>query len=281
MKALGQSGNQESRVAAGTNRKRKVGTSPPTTVELRGLSIHFPFQPYQCQVEYMSKVLDALFRSENALLESPTGTGKTLCLLCATLAWQRNQAKIIADSNNLQLSQQQEKAPTENSSILNASKPASKRVPTIIYASRTHSQISQVVRELANTRYRPKHAILGSREQMCVHPKVKKATATSADINHDCNALAKERKCRFRNGLDGFVAPNPEDHMTQAVLDMEDLVKMGKDHKICPFYYTRSLLPDAELILMPYNYLFDKDSRETTLKEIDWRDAVVSACNTV
>lgn len=47
--------------------------SPPTTIELRGVPIHFPFQPYKCQEDYMGVVLDALLRRENALLESPTG----------------------------------------------------------------------------------------------------------------------------------------------------------------------------------------------------------------
>ena len=274
------SAEQRQRQRKPTNRV----VSPPTTIELRGVPIHFPFQPYKCQQDYMEKVLDALNRSENALLESPTGTGKTLCLLCSALAWQREQAKDLNVKPNGDFGSSSS-ATAAAAAALQQQEPTqhrSRRVPTIIYASRTHSQLSQVVRELRNTRYRPKHAVLGSREQFCVNPKVKKADGTSAasTINHDCSVLNKDRRCRFKNKVEGFKAPSNESSQggwlgTQPVMDMEDLVSMGKSHQVCPFYYTRSLVEDADLVLVPYNYLFDKDARTTTLSDIPWDNAVI------
>ena len=66
----------------------------------------------------MKKVIDAVMQKENALLESPTGTGKTLSLLCSSLAWLKTERdRYFKDSN----------------------KPAETTLPKIIYCSRTHS----------------------------------------------------------------------------------------------------------------------------------------------
>ena len=52
------------------------------------IPVHFPFEtPYPCQENYIKSMVKALRRRENALLESPTGTGKTLCLLSAALGF--------------------------------------------------------------------------------------------------------------------------------------------------------------------------------------------------
>ena len=56
-------------------------------VEIDETFIRFPYEPYDVQKLYMQKVLESLKNKSFALLESPTGTGKTLALLCASLAW--------------------------------------------------------------------------------------------------------------------------------------------------------------------------------------------------
>lgn len=146
----------------------------------------------------------ALVTRQNALLESPTGTGKvgvscarerrgtdttpraqTLCLLCTALAFQAH-ARMIAP----------ELSP-----------------PKIIYTSRTHTQLSQVccepppqcgracgadgaadvqvVRELKKTDYFARTVVLGSREQMCVNPRVRELRGQA--LNAACRAECKAR----------------------------------------------------------------------------------------
>jgi len=43
---------------------------------VRGVTVDFPHTPYDCQSVYMERVIEALQEGQNALLESPTGTGK-------------------------------------------------------------------------------------------------------------------------------------------------------------------------------------------------------------
>ena len=40
---------------------------------LDGLTVLFPFEAYQCQVDYMKAVVACLMRGQNGILESPTG----------------------------------------------------------------------------------------------------------------------------------------------------------------------------------------------------------------
>lgn len=47
-----------------------------TSFDANRVSISFPFTPYQCQQVFVAKLVEALQKGQNALLESPTGTGK-------------------------------------------------------------------------------------------------------------------------------------------------------------------------------------------------------------
>lgn len=125
-----------------------------------GYEVEFPHAAYGVQLAFMSHVLRALDRRANALLEAPTGCGKTLSLLCAVLAWQRRWRE---EAEEAALGEEAEEGgggggeafadeavaggdETGEAHDAPQDGPPARRgpCPKVYYGSRTHSQIAQV-----------------------------------------------------------------------------------------------------------------------------------------
>jgi regulator of telomere elongation helicase 1 len=132
--------------------------------------------------------------------------------------------------------------------------------PKIIYASRTHSQLAQVVRELKRSGYRPLVANLGSREQLCVNTRVSKLTG--AVQNYACRAVTRERRCGHKLRLDEWLnrggrlaaihggtagAAAGAAGTSGRALEIEELIRVvGADMGMCPFFLPRDPIVQAD-----------------------------------
>ncbi|XP_058443866.1 regulator of telomere elongation helicase 1 homolog [Malaya genurostris] len=255
---------------------------------INGVPVNFPFEPYQVQRDYMAKVIECLQNGTNGVLESPTGTGKTLSLLCSSLAWilnkkaqvQANMQTNITDlkefeftkKNKVDQSSMSNNKLTEMQELLNqlddgsGSNGAKWGVPKIIYASRTHSQLSQAMQEMKNTSYSfMKAIILGSRDQLCIHPEVSKEEGNSAKT-YLCKAKIQSRTCSFYSRVESC-KERPE-ITGSSIMDIEDLVKTGTKVKACPFFLSKELIENADILFMPYNYLLDPQARKANNLEL-------------
>ena len=64
------------------------------TPERTGAAFSFPYPtPYSIQLDLMTALFEAIEERKIAVFESPTGTGKSLSLICATFTWLRANSK--------------------------------------------------------------------------------------------------------------------------------------------------------------------------------------------
>jgi Fanconi anemia group J protein len=56
-------------------------------------------------------------------------------------------------------------------------------------------------------------------------------------------------------------------------MDIEDLVTLSKSHNACPYYTSRALVQDAEIVFCPYSYLLDPFIRKRM--DIDLTDSII------
>ncbi|TDH64939.1 hypothetical protein CCR75_001550 [Bremia lactucae] len=143
-------------------------------------------------------------------------------------------------------------------------------VMKIIYCSRTHSQISQFVREIRKTKFANHIRVvsLGSRKNLCTNPKVSKL---ESDVRMTDKCLDMMQSSKTKDGKKVCKCPFYEkellgqykNHALAHVQDIEDLHTLGEHMSVCSYYGTRESIPLAQIVTVPYSMLLSKDTRET------------------
>ncbi|XP_024528457.1 Fanconi anemia group J protein isoform X2 [Selaginella moellendorffii] len=247
--------------------------------QICGVKVEFPYRAYGSQLAFMGKVITTLERAFrdpdghcNALLESPTGSGKSLSLLCAALAWQ--QHRMVAAASIGPATQfgggfipEGPASGAEDKHQAKKNKP-----PTIFFATRTHSQISQIVHELKKTNYRVPMAILAARKHYCTNQHVCK----KANLDDECKVLLKDphKACpQFKNVNKLKHHPALRKGGCHETHDIEDLVTLARSVRGCAYFTSRIMAADAQIVFCPYSYILSPIFRKAM--DVDIRGAII------
>ncbi|VVA95970.1 unnamed protein product [Arabis nemorensis] len=332
----------------------------------------FPYEPYSIQTDFMNALYQFLEKGGVSMLESPTGTGKSLSIICSALQWlidRKEKAKSgLAESHTVDGDDEpdwmRDFTVTENEKTIKSpfrlrkhakqrvfsipmegrsdarkegedsvgkhvaelnndqeflledyesdedSSPKSKRKPArgfdsssedeeddkecsddeqglkVFFCSRTHSQLSQFVKELRKTAFAQniKVVCLGSRKNLCINEDILKL-GNVARINERCLELQKKKNsqvskrknlgtsARIGRTKASCKCPMLRKHklqrdfkaeiFQQEAMDIEDLVQLGREMGTCPYYGSRRMAPAADLVILPYQSLLSKSSRES------------------
>ncbi|CDR96934.1 REGULATOR OF TELOMERE ELONGATION HELICASE 1, putative [Babesia bigemina] len=166
-----------------------------------GLKVLFPFPTMaKAQIQILAKLINALKNAEHVILESPTGTGKTAAILSGVLSWmyQGHVQNTVAYDNPSDESQ----ASTSSSSSSQA-EVSTKVKARVVYLTRTHAQIKQVMAAIKKSGFRPKSCCIASRLQLCIY-KPKKHNEDEENEGSDNDA--DDPKNRVNSQCRQFIA---------------------------------------------------------------------------
>lgn len=205
----------------------------------------FPYEKFRQDQEAIIKQLENTSKERKiVLLSAPNGTGKTIMALSALLP--------LAYEKNLK----------------------------IIYTCRTHAQNSRIIKELnkisklldnSKLNIKINGLSIRGRNEMCLNKTLLQLRLNPREAMSVCRDLRKNRNCAHYNKLikkkDQYSNPKliaPE--LLNKPIDAEELIDFCKEKTFCPYYLSKFLLNEMNLVICNYQWLFNPHIRFNFLK---------------
>ncbi len=218
---------------------------PDFTVLNFNYNTFFPYEQFRQEQEAIIKQLENASKERKiVLLSAPNGTGKTIMALSALLP--------LAYERNLK----------------------------IIYMCRTHAQNARIIKELtkiSNLLEKNKLNIkinglsIRGRNEMCLNKTLLQLRLNPREAMSVCRDLRKNKNCAYYNNLirkkDQYTNPKliaPE--LLNKPIDAEELIDFCKKKTFCPYYLSKFLLNEMNLVICNYQWLFNPYIRFNFLK---------------
>jgi len=203
----------------------------------------FPYQPRTHQNELMDIIWNALEEGKNAVVESGTGSGKTICAVVPTVEFIRSHNKRMLYLTRTNAQQRQ--------AILEC-----RRIGAFAVGIQGRKSMCPLVQEDAELS-------MGTPEELSIFCGDKKRKtyeeAKSRQLKKGCRyfytnlLLSDERRKEIL------------DWRRKTVPTVEEYLSFCRDEKLCPYELTKEHIACAEVITAPYVYFFNEFIRASLL----------------
>ncbi|CAM9956964.1 unnamed protein product [Ectocarpus sp. 6 AP-2014] len=233
-------------------------------LDLDGLDVFFPYDfMYPEQYDYMLELKRSLDAKGHCLLEMPTGTGKTVCLISLITSYQF----------------------------------AHPEVGKLIYCTRTVPEMMKCIEELKRVIGYRKDQLgpegekastvlalcLSSRRNLCIHERVIEESDREAvdGACRDMTASWVRKKAEAGGGgelcefFEGYSANGSDAAMPNGIYSLDDLKEFGKEKGWCPYFLARHIINHANVLVYNYQYMLDPKVAGMVSRELEAESVVV------
>jgi len=135
-----------------------------------------------------------------------------------------------------------------------------------------------VLKEIRKTVYVPKCVLLGSRDKLCVNESLRSENGEQAVAGAALRLACKDldRACPYRHSSERGPPRIPQES-----LDIEELVQLTRELKICPYYLNKEDHEQADIVLMPYNYLLSRAIRDAVRLKLDGAVVIIDEAHNI